>query len=121
MDDLFGRGVEEFNNQLFFEAHDTWEELWMETTGNHRLFYQGMIQAAVGLYHLSNENYKGACSQFGKSLAKLTQYAPQFHGVDTGRLIEGIRECLGEAELLREGRRTKFDESKIPRIYRVDG
>lgn len=71
MEGLFERGVEEFNGQFFFEAHDTWEELWMQTTGPHRLFYQGLIQVSVGFYHLSNGNYKGACSQFGKALAKL--------------------------------------------------
>ena len=117
MENQFGRGVEEFNGQFFFEAHDTWEELWMETTGSHRLFYQGLIQTAVGFYHLSNENYKGACSQFNKALAKLGQYLPAFHGVDTDRLVESVRECLVDAELLKDGRLSEFDERKIPQIY----
>ncbi len=117
MDDHFSRGIEEFNRQFFFEAHDIWEELWMETTGNHRLFYQGLIQTAVGFYHLSNENYKGAFSQFNKALAKLGQYLPAFHGVDTERLVESVRECLLDTELLKEGRLSEFDERKIPRIY----
>ncbi|MEK9139339.1 MAG: DUF309 domain-containing protein [Bacteroidota bacterium] len=52
MQELFERGVEEFNSQRFFEAHDTWEELWRETTGPQRLFYQGLIQTAVGFYHI---------------------------------------------------------------------
>jgi hypothetical protein len=116
MNELFQRGIEEFNRQFFFEAHDTWEELWMETSGNHRLFYQGMIQTAVGFYHLSNGNYKGACSQFGKALAKLEQYLPEFHGVDTEGLAASLRECRDDAELLREGKLTEFDERRIPRI-----
>ena len=120
MEGLFERGIEEFNRQYFFEAHDTWEELWMETTGPHRLFYQGLIQTAVGFYHLGNENYKGACSQFGKALAKLEQYLPSFHGIDTSRLVERVRECLHEGELLREGHAEKFDEARIPEI-RLDG
>ncbi len=116
MKGLFERGIEEFNRQFFFEAHDTWEELWMETTGNHRLFYQGLIQTAVGFYHLGNQNYKGACSQFGKALSKIEQYLPFFHDVNTKHLSEGIRECLHDAELLREGKTAAFDESKIPQI-----
>jgi predicted metal-dependent hydrolase len=117
MEDQFARGIEEFNTQFFFEAHDTWEELWMETIGVNRLFYQGLIQTAVAFYHLSNENYKGACSQFNKALAKLGQYLPTFHGVDTQRLTESVKECLVDAELLRDGQLPEFDERKIPRIY----
>jgi len=116
MEGLFEKGIEEFNRQYFFEAHDTWEELWMETTGSHRLFYQGLIQTAVGFYHLGNENYKGACSQFGKALAKLEQYLPAYHGIDTEHLVERVRACLQKAEQLKAGLLDKFDETGIPLI-----
>ncbi|MFN0158962.1 MAG: DUF309 domain-containing protein [Bacteroidota bacterium] len=120
MEGLFERGIEEFNARYFFEAHDTWEELWMETTGSHRLFYQGLIQTAVGFYHLGNNNYKGACSQLTKALAKLERYLPAFHGVDTLQFVERVRECLQDAESLRNGDATAFDESKIPLIRTSD-
>ncbi len=116
MEDLFERGVDEFNRQFFFEAHDTWEELWMETTGQHRLFYQGLIQIAVGFYHLGNQNYKGACSQFGKALAKINQYLPAFHSIDTQQLANSVQNCLNDAEQLKAGTLAVFDERKIPVI-----
>jgi len=119
MEGLFERGIEEFNKRYFFEAHDTWEELWMETTGPHRLFYQGLIQTAVGFYHLGNENYKGACSQFGKALDKLGQFPPMYHGIDTRRLMEQVRDCLHDAERLRDGEARRFDQSRIPLIEMV--
>ncbi len=116
MEGLFERGIEEFNRRFFFEAHDTWEELWMETTGSHRLFYQGLIQTAVGFYHLENQNYKGACSQFGKALAKIDKYLPAFHGLDTQHLASGLQECLKDAEQLKAGELAVFDDRKIPVI-----
>ena len=94
MGDLFRKGIEEFNTQCFFEAHDTWEELWRETSGPDRLFYQGLIQTAVGLYHMRNGNFRGARSQFGKALDKLERYLPAYHGIDTGHLVQGVRACL---------------------------
>jgi predicted metal-dependent hydrolase len=97
MGDLFRKGIEEFNTQCFFEAHDTWEELWRETSGPDRLFFQGLIQTAVGLYHLTNGNVRGARSQFGKALDKLGRYLPAYHGIDTVHLIEEVRECLARA------------------------
>lgn len=116
MQGLFERGVEEFNGQFFFEAHDTWEELWMQTTGPHRLFYQGLIQVAVGFYHLSNGNYKGACSQFGKAIAKLEHYLPAYHGIETAQLIGRVRDWLQDAERLKGGAAVEIDESKFPQI-----
>ena len=116
MQGLFERGVAEFNGQFFFEAHDTWEELWRETTGPHRLFYQGLIQTAVGFYHLSNGNFKGACSQLEKALSKLGEYLPQYGGIETHSLLERITECLKEAQRLREGPGGRFDTARIPQI-----
>lgn len=110
------RGVEEFNRQFFFEAHDVWEELWRETTGTHRIFYQGLIQTAVGFYHLSNGNYKGACSQLGKALGKLDQYLPSYHGINTDALAARVRLCLSAAEVLRTKGAGVFDASLIPQI-----
>jgi predicted metal-dependent hydrolase len=120
MEGLFERGIEEFNSQRFFEAHDTWEELWMETTGTQRLFYQGLIQTAVGFYHLGNRNFKGASSQFTKALAKLAGYVPRHNGIETATLVDQVRECLSDAERLRDGKATEFDNSKIPRIQWCD-
>jgi predicted metal-dependent hydrolase len=116
MQGLFERGVEEFNGQFFFEAHDTWEELWRETSGPDKLFYQGLIQTAVGFHHLSNKNYKGACSQFGKAIAKLEQYMPTYHGLETQQLVDRLRLCSSDAECLRNGETMQFEESKIPQI-----
>ena len=103
MDDLFRKGIEEFNTQCFFEAHDSWEELWVETSGPDRLFYQGLIQTAVALYHAENGNLRGSCSQFAKALAKLDRYLPSYRGIDTGLLAGQIRACLRLAEEAKMG------------------
>jgi hypothetical protein len=75
-----------------------------------------LIQTAVGFYHLENGNYKGACSQFTKALAKLGHYLPEYQGIDTGRLSEGVRACLHDAERVRDGERAGGETSKIPQI-----
>jgi len=97
MGDLLREGIEQFNAQCFFEAHDTWEELWRGTSGPDRLFYQGLIQTAVALYHLANGNYRGARSQFGKALDKLERYIPVHQGIDTALLVEDVRACQAYA------------------------
>ncbi|MAG94269.1 MAG: hypothetical protein CMJ48_11025 [Planctomycetaceae bacterium] len=53
-------GVSLFNQQEFLDCHEVLEELWIETAGPEKLFLQGLIQAAVALYHFGNDNFGGA-------------------------------------------------------------
>jgi uncharacterized protein len=103
MRDLLLKGIENFNRGSFFEAHDLWEELWVETRGEERLFYQGLIQTAVGLYHHVNENYRGASSQFGKALLKLQRFCPSCQGVNTQQLVQDVEGCLRSVTRMNNG------------------
>jgi predicted metal-dependent hydrolase len=58
-DPLYLKGIAYFNACEFFEAHEVWEELWKEYQGELRLFYKGLIQAAVALHHFGNGNIPG--------------------------------------------------------------
>lgn len=105
-DDQFARGIQLFNAKEFFECHDVWEELWHDERGEARRFLQGMIQAAVGCYHLSNGNATGAISQYTKSLEKLAEYPSDYYGVQLGKLREAIADCCTGAIAMREGDET---------------
>ena len=59
-DPLYLQGIAYFNACEFFEAHEVWEELWKSYSGELRLFYKGLIQAAVALHHFGNGNIRGA-------------------------------------------------------------
>ncbi len=86
------RGLAQFNDRLFFECHDTLEEVWSGMRGAPRDFFQGLIQAAVGFYHLGNGNRAGARSVLGRSLERLARYPPHYAGVE----LEPLRVALGE-------------------------
>src|ERR1700730_12698209 len=43
----FRQGLEEFNTERFFEAHEAWEEVWLASTGTEKRFLQGIIQIAA--------------------------------------------------------------------------
>ena len=98
----FRRGINLINSKDFFEAHDVLEELWNEAHGELRLFLQGMIQAAVGCYHLSNGNTTGAISQYQKSLDKLSKYPDEYLGIDLWSFRTGLERCYTGACLMAE-------------------
>jgi predicted metal-dependent hydrolase len=109
------QGVDEFNRAYFFEAHETLEDLWRETHGPLHTFYQGLIQLAVGLYHLSNGNRRGARNQLEKGLAKLEGFQPVCQAIEVEALCRDVRRWLdrlqevGDVDLA-------IDPEQLPKI-----
>lgn len=60
------QGIADFRGGLYFEAHDAWEEVWRELSGRRRLFWQAMIQLAVGTHHWNNGNRRGCQSVWNR-------------------------------------------------------
>ncbi len=82
--------IEQFNQQDFYACHDTLEALWMEAIEPDRSFYQGLLQMAVGLYHFSHQNRRGAAILLGEGMGRLQSYRPEYQNVDlTALLAEG--------------------------------
>jgi uncharacterized protein len=77
-DDAFERGLALFNRGDFFACHEVWEELWLRSAGSEKLFYQGLIQAAVAILHAERGNPRGAASTWRKARAKL-EALPAIH------------------------------------------
>jgi predicted metal-dependent hydrolase len=71
---------------LFYECHDTLEEVWSGLRGEPRSFVQGLIQLAVAFYHLGNGNRTGAVRLLGRGLERLAAYPAVYAGLDTGPL-----------------------------------
>lgn len=84
----FWLGVEEFNQQAFYECHDTLEALWIEAMEPEKRFYQGVLQIAVACHHLSNLNWRGAVMLLGEGIRRLEDYIPDDYGVDVTGLVD---------------------------------
>jgi predicted metal-dependent hydrolase len=75
-DPRFLKGIQEFNDGLFFECHETLEEIWLEDHGEDRKFYQGIIQIAAGYYKLEQGVPAGALKLWRMGVEKLAPYSP---------------------------------------------
>lgn len=95
-DPLFHEGVARFNRQEFFEAHEAWEELWHNTTGEGKDFVQGLIQVASSLHHFQNGNMRGAVILYGSGLELLSPYGARYAGVNLELLRTNFRRALSE-------------------------
>jgi predicted metal-dependent hydrolase len=87
-------GVKLFNSGDYFQAHEVWEDLWRETVGPAKLYYQGLIHAAVGMYHLGRGNAVGARSQLSKAILRLEQGTQTESHFDTAQFISQLRSAM---------------------------
>lgn len=113
---LFEQGIEEFNTGFFFECHETLEDLWTGIRGPTRDFYQGLIQIAVALYHLTRGNLAGARSLFQRGLTRLDKYPARFGGLELGALRDEARAWLARIE---EGVESEPDLAQLPKLRRI--
>lgn len=67
----FEDGVHLFNTGEYYKCHDVFEELWNRAREPERGIIHGILQCAVGMYHLSNQNHRGAMVEFGEGVSKL--------------------------------------------------
>lgn len=84
----FWQGVEQFNQGQFYACHDTLEALWMEAAEPQKTFYQGILQIAVALYHLTNSNWRGAVVLLGEGMNRLRRYPSTYTGIDIDELLD---------------------------------
>jgi uncharacterized protein len=104
--DFYGEGIDLFNEGRFFECHEAWEEIWKRSDGELKLFYQGLIQAAVAILHAQRGNLEGARSLYEKASAKLDPIPKEHMGIAVGELRIELRQFIEIA--------TRADGSPLP-------
>ncbi len=118
-------GVLFFNDRDFFEAHEVWEDLWAESHGDERRFYQGLIQAAVGLFHFGGGNLGGAIKFYHSSRDYMRPCGSPFLGLDVDAFWRGMEECFrplladGAGSVAAAGRRPNAGHRAGPRAGRL--
>ncbi len=119
MQNLFEKGIEYFNTGYYFEAHDTFEEIWMDGRGEGVEFYQGLVQLSTGFYHLRMNNLKGAESQLNRGVAKLGRYKPEYQNLELTELIDQVSVCIDSIQKNRaDGNFFTQIQAKIPKMQR---
>lgn len=113
MDARYLRGIDHFNQGEFFEAHEVWEDLWIELNDDDKGFYHGLIQAAVALHHARRGNPNGARSLFRRMRANLERYLPSYLGLDLESFLARMDAAC--APVFEEPPRP-VEESRFPKI-----
>src|SRR5882724_4887582 len=77
-----------FNRQMFYEAHDVLEELWLaDRRGPNYGFYKGLIQFTGAFVHLQKDRLRPAAALFKLSRSYLEKYPSPHEQLDVANLL----------------------------------
>jgi hypothetical protein len=127
---LFLEGVVHFNERRFHAAHDAWEEIWHNTSGERAEFYRALNHAAVTLEHLARDNPRGVQRAFAMMVDRFDGLPSVFMGVDVVKFVEAMRvavgpvlagldEKRGDGEAIAPRRELPWNVDRLPRIELV--
>ena len=103
-DEVLRRGGALFDNGMYWEAHEVWEEVWRMRKGRpDRDFLKGIIQGAAGMWHATQGNWKGAVSVLSRAVEYLEPYRPAKDGIDVDRLSAALSEAVRACTVARDG------------------
>src|SRR5712691_4761886 len=86
-------GIDLFDQERFWEAHEVLEEIWHPATGVERDIIQGLILTAAALVHYQKNENAVCVSILGRAMEKLGGF-DNFKGLDVKRLRAGIEKTL---------------------------
>jgi predicted metal-dependent hydrolase len=82
-----------FNRQLFFEAHDVLEDLWLpDRHGANGNFYKALIQLAGAFVHLQKQRLRPAAALFKLARTNLEKYPRVHERLDLAAVLALIAE-----------------------------
>ncbi len=88
-----------FNRQLFYEAHDVLEDLWLpDRNGVNGNFYKGLIQLAGAFVHLQKNRLRPSATLFKLAQTNLEKYPRVHEQLDVAAALELIANWLMRLE-----------------------
>lgn len=114
-------GIAIFNEGCYHEAHDAWEDYWLELPeGDDERFLHGLIQATAAAHHTTNRNWKGATGLAESSRQYLSELPSSYRGVDLAEIRQFLDALSDDPtgveppQMTHEGTRLTYDDLEFP-------
>ena len=82
MNEILKKGIKLFNEAKFFDAHETWEELWNTLESPEKGHFQGVIQCSVALHLIQENRLVGAQKVWQRAQDNFQGAPSQVQGID---------------------------------------
>ena len=109
----FLEGIHNFNSGKFWEAHESWETLWLVAESDLEQFLQGLIQVAAAYHHIQRGTFRGAPRLFAAGLRRLDAFPLVHCGLDRTEVDTAARR---HKEWLEAGPQAPMDSAEYPKL-----
>lgn len=106
METALRTGMALFNVGAYHEAHDPWEERWLELTdgsADERLLH-GLIQYTAAVHHAHHANWEGVVGLATGALDYLSAVPPVYRDVDCSSVRSTLRRLADDPEWIERAR-----------------
>jgi uncharacterized protein len=105
-----------FNRQLFYEAHDVLENLWLpDKHGPNGSFYKGLIQLAGAFVHLQKNRLRPAAALLKLARTNLEKYPRAHEHLNLNVVHALIEKWLADLEET-DFKRNSFTDKNAPQL-----
>jgi len=92
-------GIDFFNEERYWESHESLEFAWRKATGPDRELLQGIILVAAALVHSQKNENTVALSVLGRAREKLSGSEGERFGVNIDSLRENVSRMINEGRI----------------------
>jgi hypothetical protein len=85
-------GIFYFNNERFWESHESLEGVWKKCYGKEKELVQGIILLAVAFAHRQKDETRIGVGMLGRALEKLGDSPAVYGNIDVDRIRNKIKE-----------------------------
>jgi uncharacterized protein len=107
-------GLRLYHLGRYWDSHEAWEEIWRESEGPVRHFFQGLIQIDAAIIHTQRGHWGGVANLLTRSLGHLEQCPDELLGMDVARLRHQLRAYRREILTLQQGCGEALDSCLYP-------
>ena len=110
------KGLHEFNQQEFFECHETLEAAWNAESGPVRELYRAILQVGIAYYQIQRRNYPGSRKMFLRMVQWFAPLPDRCQGIDVAQLRADADAARAHLEALGPDRIGEYDLSLLKPI-----
>jgi hypothetical protein len=88
------QGLQAFNRQNFYEAHEWFEKAWRESPLEVREFYRALLQLSGGYYRLTQDRPKAALKFFERAEFWIQPFPTPFMTIDTDLIRKALKDLI---------------------------
>lgn len=100
-DEAIMRAVQLFNDERYWEAHESLEYVWKDATGTEKEILNGIILVAAAFVHHEKDELDICVSILRRAKRKLDQTSDEYYGINISKVVEVLSDIIDTGQVRR--------------------